>query len=109
MNSEKEGGRGERPPKLAFGALLNALSELPLRYTVHALERLTERGLIQSHVTQMLRGKTGKRFHSPAHDRWEGGSWKYRIHGSDVDGEKIGAVVAVEEMVIVVTAFSREE
>ena len=97
-----------RPPKLSSEALMRALTELPVRYTVHALERLHERDLLQTHVTRMLRGQTAKRFHSPSHDRWEGGGWKYRIHGSGVDGEPIAAVVAVEDMIIVVTAFPRE-
>ena len=91
--------------KLESAELLKRLAELPLRYTFHALERLAERKILETSVTQMLRGKAGRRVHVAAKDRMEAGSWKYRIHGRDVDGEMMGAIVAVEEEVIVITAF----
>lgn len=97
----------DRSPKLETPDLLRKLTELPIRYTKHALERLSEKKILQVSVGQMLRGKTGQRTHDASRDEFEGGRWKYRIHGADIDGKPIGVAVAIENEVVVVTVFRR--
>lgn len=103
-----EGSVG-RPLKLETPDLLRKLMELPIRYTMHAIERLEERKMLQAHVSQMLRGKTGQRIHDASKDQFENGSWKYRIHGTDIDGSSIGVAVAIAQEVVVVTVFRQSK
>ncbi len=101
-------GRSKRPPKIGAEELLKRLSGLPVRFTFHALERMAERQVLRVGVIKMLRGETKKRLHVPSKDKFERGSWRYRIHGTDVDDEEIRVSVAVEEAVVVVTVFRRD-
>ncbi len=103
------GNQSSRSPKLTTGELMKMVSDLPIRYTMHALERMRERKILQVAVSQMLRGKTGQRMHDPARDELERGRWKYRIHGADIDHHPIGVAVAIENEVVVVTVFRRAD
>lgn len=105
METKGKKSKTENRPKIPDSELFALLGNLEIVFSVHATERLNERNILNKWVVWMLKGKTSKRFRYPRSDQYEDGMWKYRIHGTDVAGKMLGVAVAIEDFVIVVTAF----
>lgn len=105
MKTDKKKAKTENRPKIPDTELLALLEKLKIKFTIHALERLEERKILSRSILWMLKGKTTKRFRYPRSDQYEEGMWKYRIHGTDIDGNLLGTVVVIENEVILITAF----
>lgn len=108
MKTDNRKPKTENRPKIPDSELFELLEKLEIVFTDHAMQRLKEREIFTKSVVWMLKGKTTQRFRYPRSDQFEDGVWKYRIHGTDIVDKKLGVVVAIEDLVIVVTAFYLE-
>ncbi len=80
----------------ALATIRRAAAARALLYTVHARQRMAERGATAEDVRTALASATACR-------AADGGRWK--ADGVDLDGDELVAVVAIEGDVVVVTVF----
>ena len=64
-----------------------------MSFAGHARERCRERNFDRRDVENVL--KTGRFGHQPSWDE-RYGNWKYRVSGTDLDGESLTVIVAIE-------------
>jgi len=96
-----------RPEKIAnvLEAISKAIEAQRIRYSVHALERMEERGVIESEVLYIL--KNG--FHEKKKDDFDPGlGWKYAVRGQTLDERDLRIVIAVHGDVIIVTVIDKD-
>jgi hypothetical protein len=97
----------KRPKKVdnLIEVVSNAIETQKIRYSVHALERMAERGIIDSEVLYIL--KNG--FHEKRKDDFDLNlGWKYSIRGQTLDERDLRIVISVLGDVIVVTVIDKE-
>ena len=81
--------------------LRHAVKAGTVRYTEHAQRQMRKRDFTVPDAERCLRNG----YHDFAKDEDKGGTWRYRIQGTTVDGKSIKLAVALEEDVIVVTVI----
>lgn len=92
------------PKARLLAAVRKAATEGSIFYSVHALERLEERGIITLEVRYVL--KTGRHEHVKDEYKVEHNAWNYAIRGKTLDGRDLRIAVAIDsEGVLVVTAI----
>ncbi len=69
--------------------------------TMHAQERMIERGFAAIDVEQALRGGA----HDSSLDEFKNAVWRYRIRGRTFDGRVIQLAVIIDSPVVVVTVI----
>ncbi len=97
----------KRPKKIGnvLEVVSNAIETQKIRYSVHALERMAEREVIDSEVLYIL--KNG--FHEKKKDDFDLNlGWKYSIRGQTFDERDLRIIIAVFGDVIVVTVIDKE-
>jgi len=82
-------------------ALRKAVNDSRWELSEHAERQMNDRGFSRIDVRRCLLG--GK--HVPNLDEDKNGTWRYRIAGTTVDGDKISLAVIIDEDVIVVTVI----
>lgn len=105
---KRKKGRQKRPPKIEEAQLLSFLDSRPAVYqTDHGEGRVLERGLYMVDVRRILWGELVRR-REPARDRWDPlfKQWSYSFTGTDQDGRKLRIIIAIDNGVLLVTAYS---
>jgi len=98
-------GSKTRPPKKSDDEIFRLLETRYIHFTIHAIEEADNDGLSRAEVVDLLKGRIGKRWRAPQHDKFESDYWKYRILGYDRTEREIAIIVLFDPDPLTVTVF----